>query len=221
MQRHFTHYVLSGKTYTMLTSVFSHASFAHLAFNFLALISFTESVYSALLDMYNKSAVRTPEATEMYHFIAFFIAAGLFSSFVSHIAQAARLRFALRKLADPAKAEAALAAASSIKPSLGASGAIYSMVALTALTMPSASVNILFIPIAIPIGTAVGGMVVMDMLGIIRGWKTFDHWAHLGGAAFGALAYYDAGWSWMNWKIASYRAYHQDDTPEPEFKTSY
>lgn len=27
----------------------------------------------------------------------------------------------------------------------------------------------------------------------------FDHWAHLGGAAFGALAYWDGGrtWDWL------------------------
>lgn len=29
--------------------------------------------------------------------------------------------------------------------------------------------------------------------------RMFDHWAHLGGAAFGALAYWDGGrtWDWL------------------------
>ncbi|EEB89068.1 hypothetical protein MPER_12885, partial [Moniliophthora perniciosa FA553] len=30
------------------------------------------------------------------------------------------------------------------------------------------------------------------IIGIARGWRMFDHWAHLGGAAFGA-AYYAYG----------------------------
>lgn len=36
------------------------------------------------------------------------------------------------------------------------------------------------------------------MVGVYRGWKVFDHVAHLGGAAFG-LAYYAVGptlWTW-------------------------
>lgn len=31
---------------------------------------------------------------------------------------------------------------------------------------------------------ALGGVVAMDVLGLIRGWKFFDHAGHLGGVLF-------------------------------------
>ncbi|KAG8904377.1 hypothetical protein FRC00_014003 [Tulasnella sp. 408] len=199
MSRHFTHNVLSGKTYTMLTSVFSHASLMHLGFNSLALISFSSAAWWILQDMQNRAPSGLQEATPKWHFLAFYVAAGLASSYVSHVAQASRLRFVLRNIARPERAAAAMKAAASIKPSLGASGAIYATVALTAFYYPNTAVNIMLIPIAVPIGAAVSGMVALDILGIIRGWQMFDHWAHLGGAAFGALAYWDGGrtWDWL------------------------
>lgn len=40
MQASFSHSPLSGKSYTMLTSIFSHKSFLHLLFNSMALTSF-------------------------------------------------------------------------------------------------------------------------------------------------------------------------------------
>ncbi|KAG8898299.1 hypothetical protein FRC01_010958, partial [Tulasnella sp. 417] len=163
----------------MLTSVFSHASLMHLGFNSLALISFSSAAWWILQDMQNHAPSGLQEATPKWHFLAFYIAAGLASSYISHVAQASRLRFVLRNIAKPERAAAALKAAASIKPSLGASGAIYATVALTAFYYPSTAVNIMFIPIAVPIGAAVSGMVALDVLGIIRGWQMFDHWAHL------------------------------------------
>jgi len=60
-------------------------------------------------------------------------------------------------------------------------------VTMTALAYKDAEVSMFFLPIAIPIQWGVGGMVALDAIGIIRGWRLFDHWAHLGGAAFGAI----------------------------------
>ncbi|PAV19888.1 hypothetical protein PNOK_0482200 [Pyrrhoderma noxium] len=79
-----------------------------------------------------------------------------------------------------------------IPASLGASGAIYSAVTLSALAYPNADVQLLFPPITMPISWGVGGMVMLDILGILRGWRLFDHWAHLSGALFG-LFYYKYG----------------------------
>ena len=163
--------------------------------------------------------------------------AGLFSSVVSHVINA-KFRYPklVAQLASPAavprktdswasavsasvssqKGEAVKQAAASILPSLGASGAIYSCVIVTALGFPESQVA-LFIPptYPIPIQWGVGGLVALDIMGILRGWRyarvhhillltnrcsrMFDHWAHLGGAAFG-LAYYNYGpafWNWM------------------------
>lgn len=58
-----------------------------------------------------------------------------------------------------------------ILPSLGASGAIYAAVTLTALAFPDAQVQPIFVPISLPITTGVGALVVADIVGALRGWK--------------------------------------------------
>ncbi|KAG8903917.1 hypothetical protein FRB99_002574 [Tulasnella sp. 403] len=195
----------------MLTSVFSHASFAHLAFNSIALISFAPSVAKLLHTFHDNGQYgHVLQSTINPHFLAFFIAAGCFSAWVSHFAQAIRVRHIFRNLARPEKATAAIAAASQIKPSLGASGAIYAMVVLTSISLPYTSVNILFIPVAIPIGAAVSGMVALDVLGIIRGWQMFDHWAHLGGALFGLWAWWDQARLWGGMAEAAEEVIEED-----------
>ena len=92
-----------------------------------------------------------------------------------------------------------------ILPSLGASGAIYAAVSLTALGFPDSEVSLIFLPgILIPSQAAVGGLVCLDILGVIRGWRMFDHYAHLGGAMFGA-AYWAWGpqfWDWMRVRLS-------------------
>jgi len=49
MRASFSHNPLSGKSYTMLTSTFSHKSFLHLLFNSMALTSFGASRNSILI----------------------------------------------------------------------------------------------------------------------------------------------------------------------------
>ena len=58
-----------------------------------------------------------------------------------------------------------------ILPSLGASGAIYAAVTLTALAFPDAQVQPFFLPIGISITTGVGALVLADMVGVLRGWQ--------------------------------------------------
>lgn len=59
-----------------------------------------------------------------------------------------------------------------ILPSLGASGAVYAAVTLSALAFPDAEVRLLFPPFfPVPIIQGVGGLVLLDVVGAIRGWK--------------------------------------------------
>ncbi|KAI0251414.1 hypothetical protein BJV78DRAFT_1126222 [Lactifluus subvellereus] len=213
MMSHFTHHPLSGKAYTMLTSMFSHSSFIHLLFNCMALTSFASatSIWMTLEQANAPSHLR--ESTATYHFLALYLSSGLFSSLVSHVATA-RLIYPrlVSKLAQPgetgspgmihrissslssvSKSNArpttdAAAATSTILPSLGASGAIYSTVIISTLAFPQAEVSMVFPPTpSFPIQYGVGGLVLLDCIGVLRGWKLFDHYAHLSGAAFGAL----------------------------------
>ncbi|RDB15879.1 Presenilins-associated rhomboid-like protein, mitochondrial [Hypsizygus marmoreus] len=210
----FLHNPLSGLSYTLLTSMFSHKSFIHLAFNCLALESFGSAAYYYLLKEQDKEAPAQLESTAAWHFLAFFVSAGMFSSLVSHVV-AAKITYPriIAQLASPANTvkttdtwASAVAASSAeatatvakrtvpdILPSLGASGAIYGAVTLTALAFPESQVA-LFIPPSYPVSIqyGVGGLVLLDVIGVMRGWRYFDHWAHLGGAAFG-VAYYNYG----------------------------
>lgn len=118
--------------------------------------------------------------------------AGLFSGLVSHVvnakfryprlvAQLATSSQTVQKADTWASAVAAASAAAStvakkkvpeILPSLGASGAIYAAVTMTALAFPDSQIA-LFIPPSYPINIqwGVGGLVALDMIGILRGWR--------------------------------------------------
>jgi rhomboid-like protein len=171
-----------------------------------------------------------------------FFEAGLFSGLVSHVA-ASKILFprlvnqytasAVIKNSPAASAisstvvKTATAAPREILPSLGASGAIYAAVTVSALAFPDAQVSLIFPPfISLPIQAGVGGLVMLDMIGIIRGWRwvhvpmcmraslimvmpfrMFDHYAHLGGAAFGAI-YYMYGPQWWAFMRGGYQQLH-------------
>lgn len=81
------------------------------------------------------------------------------------------LSSAAKSSARPAPTDAT-AAAPKIMPSLGASGAIYSTVVMSTLAFPDAEVSLVFPPTpSFPIQYGVGGMVLLDCIGILRGWR--------------------------------------------------
>ncbi|KAL4066045.1 hypothetical protein V8B97DRAFT_2021162 [Scleroderma yunnanense] len=213
MWRAFTHDPLSGRSYTLLTSIFSHKSFLHLIANNMALCSFGSAATSLFYFQQRGNPDLPPEASSIWQFLAFFLSAGMFSGLVSHVvttkvlfprlvARASTQAFIKVSPAASAVAggtnAATKATAREILPSLGASGAVYAAVTLSALAFPDAEMRLLFPPLfPIPIIQGVGGLILLDVVGAIRGWKLFDHYAHLGGAAFGAIYYY-YGMSWWS-----------------------
>jgi len=95
----------------------------------------------------------------MEQFLAFYIATGVTASLASHLFTVARLPWA------------------QMIPSLGASGALFGCVSATAYMYPDASVYIIFLPFfPIKIPMALGAMMGLDLIGIIRNWKFFDHY---------------------------------------------
>lgn len=109
--------------------------------------------------------------------------AGLFSSMTSHVLMS-RVRFpkAVAKLmsqrlatttaVEGAAVAAAKAAPEPLLPSLGASGAIYGTVTLTALAFPDTQIALILPPTwPIPIQWGVGSLVALDLLGALRGWR--------------------------------------------------
>jgi rhomboid-like protein len=75
----------------------------------------------------------------------------------------------------PATEAAAAATTPTILPSLGASGAIYSTVIISTLAFPDAEVSLVFPPTpSFPIEYGVGGLVLLDCIGVLRGWRYVD-----------------------------------------------
>jgi len=129
-----------------------------------------------------------------------------------------------------------------MRPSLGASGAVYASLAVTALAYPHAQVYLIFlpmIPISIPVGF--GGMLLADVIGLWRGWgyvfesiptyrncltmisiRYLDHAAHLGGAAFGMWYFYYGPDLWDSTRRQWYKlqGFFEDDDHEGEDSSS-
>ncbi|XP_074535736.1 presenilin-associated rhomboid-like protein, mitochondrial [Halichoeres trimaculatus] len=98
-------------------------------------------------------------------FMAVYLSAGVVSSFVSYVYKISSGRFG---------------------PSLGASGAIMTILAAVCTKMPEAKLAIIFLPMfTFTAGNALKAILAMDTAGVLLGWKFFDHAAHLGGALFG------------------------------------
>ncbi|XP_040901543.1 presenilins-associated rhomboid-like protein, mitochondrial isoform X2 [Toxotes jaculatrix] len=98
-------------------------------------------------------------------FLAVYLSAGVISTFVSYVSKMATGRFG---------------------PSLGASGAIMTILAAVCTKMPEAKLAIIFLPMfTFTAANALKAIVAMDTAGLVLGWKFFDHAAHLGGAIFG------------------------------------
>ncbi|ESN95762.1 hypothetical protein HELRODRAFT_114574 [Helobdella robusta] len=101
-------------------------------------------------------------------FLATYVTAAVVSSFGSYIFKIARC---------------------SLSPSIGASGAIMAVLGMVCSRHPDAHLSIAFVDKLIPhsfsAGSALYGIILLDMLGIVLRWKLFDHAAHLAGMFFG------------------------------------
>jgi len=174
----------------------------------MALTSFGAAATNYLIKEQYNSASGLQESTTTWHFMAFFISAGLFSGLVSHIAATRIIYPRLISQISASSGETVLATTAAIKTaypkmdilgSLGASGAVYAAATMTALAFPDAHISPLFLPsVEVPTQWGMGAIVLMDIVGILRGWRLFDHYAHLGGAAFGAF-YYVYGPAWWDY----------------------
>ncbi|KAJ3595347.1 hypothetical protein NHX12_004651 [Muraenolepis orangiensis] len=98
-------------------------------------------------------------------FLASYLSAGVISNMVSYCSKTATGR---------------------LYPSLGASGAVMSVLAAVFTKVPEAKLGILLLPmVTFTAGNALKALIAMDTAGLIMGWRFLDHAAHLGGALFG------------------------------------
>lgn len=138
MKRHFLHAPASGRSYTLLTSTFSHMGPLHFLLNNAVLWSFGASalmIHSFHAGEDGKGK-HTPESSLGPHFWAFFATAGVFSGLVAHLLTAASFRM----LATGRGLQFARTNIGRIG-SLGASGAVYSVVVMSALAIPQSRIG--------------------------------------------------------------------------------
>lgn len=95
-------------------------------------------------------------------FVGLYLSAGVVSSFAS-----LALRIATKSAAG----------------SIGASGALFGIVAYVCMKRPDSEILLFFVPLAA--GNVIKGAMLFDAVGILARWKFVDHAAHLGGATFG------------------------------------
>ncbi|ORY97666.1 hypothetical protein BCR43DRAFT_438525 [Syncephalastrum racemosum] len=132
-------------------------------------------------------------------FLAFYLTTGIGANVASHVLSLASRRWR------------------PLLPSLGASGALYGLLASTAVLYPQSSVYIAFLPfIPIQLGYCVPALMGFDLAGILLRWSMFDHYAHLAGACIG-LAYTEYGqkhiWIPITHKIHEIRAQFRRPPP--------
>ncbi|XP_026764200.2 presenilins-associated rhomboid-like protein, mitochondrial [Galleria mellonella] len=128
-------------------------------------------------------------------FVAMYMSAGVISSFSSFLYKVA--------LNQPGL-------------SLGASGAIMSVLSYVCMQYPDTRLSIIFLPMyTFAAGTAIKAIMSMDLAGVVFGWKFFDHAAHLGGALFG-IAWCEWGgthiWANRDKFLQYYHALRKNDT---------
>ncbi|TBU30446.1 hypothetical protein BD311DRAFT_805318 [Dichomitus squalens] len=206
MLRSFAHNPLSGRSYTLFTSMFSHENFFHLLFNCMALASFGAAASQQLIAQFKKVEQEhgaLSEPSPKWHLLALFISAGLFSGLVSHIGhtrwQYPRLIARLRNATTTPSTSSSFSLKSSASTALTKAD---TAVAAAALGYPDAEIT-LVIPPYFPINIQTGffALVAIDTLGVLRGWRFLDHFAHLGGALFGAFWYKYGAEIWFSIRL--------------------
>ncbi|XP_066509033.1 presenilin-associated rhomboid-like protein A, mitochondrial [Hoplias malabaricus] len=98
-------------------------------------------------------------------FLALYLSGGVFSTLISYICKTATGR---------------------LGRSLGASGAVMTVLAAVCSKTPEAKLGIILLPIlSFTAGNALKTLVALDTVGLLLGWRMLDHAAHLGGVLFG------------------------------------
>lgn len=161
------------KPYQIATHMFAHSPdmFFHIIFNMLALWMFGRILEN----------LWGPKRFLLFYFLCG-IGSAVFHLLIQHFQYVHA-----QSLWSQGQFEAAKAAAESIGPALGASGAIMGIMVAFAYLFPNTELFLMFIPVPIKAKWAILAYVVYDIVFGITGQDNIAHFAHLGGAITGFI----------------------------------
>lgn len=92
-----------------------------------------------------------------------------------------------------------------IIPSIGASGGVLTLASIWACMYPESQIYLLLFPfVTFAAKKGLGGLVLCDFAGLVRGWQVIDHAAHLGGVGLGVGFVHLEGYKYVNaycWQV--------------------
>ncbi|KAH9942028.1 hypothetical protein B0H21DRAFT_696605 [Amylocystis lapponica] len=186
MARHFVHSPLSGRSYTLFTSIFSHRNISRLLATSMVLSSFGAGSSAYLEDRERTSDIR--ESTTSYRSLSAAFTAGLFSGLTSHIAvtfprlvsrlsasESARATTSATASSTAASTSAAVTStavtSTAVRSSQSVTGAVHMAFTLTVLAYPNTELAMAIAPTSpIPIqGALRAGGGLHDAPSFLRG----------------------------------------------------
>ncbi|CAK7214517.1 hypothetical protein SBRCBS47491_002169 [Sporothrix bragantina] len=169
---------------TMLTSAFGHVGATHLLLNMYGVVQFLPPV--AHSNTFNGDAA---------HLGAFYLSAGVLSSYAHHLASV-----------WPRKLDRLI-------PARGASGAVMAIVGVFGMSYPNRQLGIILIPFSLPASDFLALLAAFETYGLFVGFKRLPlaHAAHLAGLAIGsAYVYFDAKrYIWRPVQRWTFRVYYK------------
>lgn len=208
MYRHFTDSMSWKRPWTPYLSSFSHQSLGHFAFNQIALWSvgsfaletLTQKTVDRLSTEQGGRPWDPPEVDYKYQAFAAFLFCATLGAMASRVFSRASVfggAFRMRIGANAAQARFKVQD-NILRHSLGSSAGVYGLFAVSAYAYAGEDdggrhrIGIIFMPSdwSLPLSTGFLMLCSFDLICLLTGRKFFDHAAHLGGAAAGAV------WAW-------------------------
>ncbi|TPN85285.1 rhomboid family intramembrane serine protease [Aquimarina algicola] len=192
----------------LITHMFMHGSTGHIFFNMFALFMFGSHLESSIgqkkfLFIYFFSGLGAAGFQILFTYFQFspgyqaYLEAGLTPDEITGFIKEAIARNQFRIDPNIPEEVTAKMIRSYFTPMVGASGAIFGVLAAFAVLYPNLPLYIIFIPIPIKAKYLIGGYFLIDLYSGITGQALLGpsnvaHWAHIGGAVIGFITM----WYW-------------------------
>ncbi len=190
------------KVWQLITHMFMHGDFSHILFNMFGLFIFGTVLENSIgknkfIYLYITAGLGAAALQVLFSYIGYlsayeaYVELGYTSEQISQALQFARETGKIRY--DPIPLETAKQLANNFgTPMVGASGALFGVLAAFALLYPNLPLYFIFVPIPIKAKYLIGGYFLINVYSAISGDTILGpsntaYWAHIGGAVVGFI----------------------------------